>query len=1134
MRTIILNKDTLQLDTLSIDRSSIQFVNLSDTALCKIDPLTMQIIRRVKDTVFEIKIIYRVFPIDFRKKYFHKDIIKLEKDYFRPENPLNIVFGKEQNNRNSSFEQDGLTKNGSISRGILFGNNQDVVVNSSLNLQVSGRLTNDIQLSLAATDNNIPVQPDGNTQQLQEFDKVYIQLNDEHSKLIAGDFQIDRPKSYFMNFYKRMQGALVSNKTSVKLSDKKAGTLNTTLSGAVSKGRFARNIIQGTENNQGPYRLTGADRENFIIVLSGTEKVFIDGKLLARGQENDYVIDYNNAEVTFTAKNIITKDKRIIVEFQYAERNYARALYYASTEWVTVKSRLFLHFYQESDNKNRTLMQDLTDSNKVLLMSVGDTVASAVIPGYQLSEFNSLEVFYRKTDSVVNSVLYSNVFVYNTSPDSISYRVKFSFVGAGNGNYIQTQSSANGRVYKWVAPVGSVRQGDHEPVVQLVTPKKKQMVTAGMEHQLGKSGKISLEGVMTVEDKNTFSPYDARDDKGQGLKFSVNNRHLLIKGDSVGRKKLEINYAGGYEFVQKYFSPIERFRNVEFERDWNRELNGKINNDQHIINGSLGFSAGKLWSGIYNFNSFIEGNQYSGAKHALSSTFISGPARIVFNSSLLNTSGTSSSTQFYRHKSNASYKIKSIQFNYTDELENNFFRNGSLVSSRSYQFWEWEGSVSSVDTSTNSFKFFYRERKDMKAYTQALSDSAYAQNTGLQLYFNKNRNHVVRSSVTLRKMEFLGPNFLNNKPDNNLLGRIEYFPKIFRGFLQSSVYFESGYGLELKKEYSYIEVAAGQGQYFWNDYNGNGIKELNEFETAQFSDQAIYIRVWTPTKNYVRVNRDQFSYSMTLRPSVFRKKDSKAGMKFLSRIVTQTVYRADKKTQGEINWQRFSLLSSDTQDTLLTGMAYNFRQGFFFNQSDPVFGFDYTYTDNRNKQLLTNGFETRSLESSELRIRWNITRSWGIFQNATMGVKSNNSEFFVMRNYRINYYETETKIAFQPSTSFRLSFAYKHTNKLNPSVLINQKAVFHDAGIEIKYNQLGKGSISAKCNFIGIQYNDFQNTPVAFEMLNALKPGNNFTWNINYQQNLSNNLQISITYDGRQSPGNKMIHIGGAQVRAFF
>src|SRR4029077_7792438 len=110
------------------------------------------------------------------------------------------------------FQNDGLSKNGNISRGISFGNSQDVVVNSNLNLQVSGKLTPEIDMVMAATDNNIPFQADGTTAQLQEFDKVYIQLNNYNTKMIVGDYQLSRPQnSYFMNFYKRAQGFYLDN-----------------------------------------------------------------------------------------------------------------------------------------------------------------------------------------------------------------------------------------------------------------------------------------------------------------------------------------------------------------------------------------------------------------------------------------------------------------------------------------------------------------------------------------------------------------------------------------------------------------------------------------------------------------------------------------------------------------------------------------------------------------------------------------------------------------------------------------------------------------------------------------------------------------------------------------------------------
>src|SRR5690606_15485840 len=156
--------------------------------------------------------------------------------------------------RNHLFVSDGLNKNGNISRGISIGNNQDMVVNSNLNLQVSGKLSPEIDILMAATDNNIPFQADGTTAQLQEFDKVFIQLSNQNNRLIVGDYQLSRPEnSYFMNFYKRAQGFSAENSTKDTLGGKSV-KFKTGMAGAVSKGKFARQIFFGIENNQGPYR----------------------------------------------------------------------------------------------------------------------------------------------------------------------------------------------------------------------------------------------------------------------------------------------------------------------------------------------------------------------------------------------------------------------------------------------------------------------------------------------------------------------------------------------------------------------------------------------------------------------------------------------------------------------------------------------------------------------------------------------------------------------------------------------------------------------------------------------------------------------------------------------------------------
>ena len=482
----IVKKDTLFLDTLSLVPGTLNLFSKNEP----LDSNSYGINYPLKAIIFKrlptdpiVSVSYKTFPYNFEKTYYHKNTSVLTKDLSLPINPITLAFNGSSTG-NESFISDGLNKNGSISRGISFGNNQDVVVNSSLNLQVSGKLTSEIDLLLAATDDNIPFQADGTTAQLQEFDKVFIQLSNANTKLIVGDFQLQRPNSYFMNFYKRSQGAYLSNTYHDTTLNKKVITFKTQVSGAVSKGKFARNVIQGTENNQGPYRLKGADNEPYIIVLSGTERIYIDGKLLQRGQENDYMIDYNTAELTFTAKQIITKDKRIIAEFQYAERNYARSLYFFSEEIEAQKLKVRLNFFGEQDNKNKTLQQTLTEPQKLTLFNVGDSLSKAVSSGAELATFNTSDVFYWKKDTLVSAVIYQGIFLYSTNPDSAKYRVKYSYVGENAGNYVQTTTTANGKVYQWVAPIGGVLQGNYEPLIPLVTPKKKQIGRASCRERV--------------------------------------------------------------------------------------------------------------------------------------------------------------------------------------------------------------------------------------------------------------------------------------------------------------------------------------------------------------------------------------------------------------------------------------------------------------------------------------------------------------------------------------------------------------------------------------------------------------------------------------------------------------------------
>lgn len=1179
--------DTNQLDTLSLVPGSIKITTgngiVLDTSFYKINYAEgLLILNRssfVKNNIVAdtLNVSYKTFPYLFSAEVKHKDLSRIKPDLFGNINPFSYTI---ESKSDDIFKMEGLNKSGSISRGISFGNNQDMVVNSNLNLQLSGHLSNNIDILLAATDNNIPIQPEGNTQQLQEFDKVFIQLSNAQSKLIAGDFQLTRPNSYFMNFHKKAQGLSFSTtlKTTPPAPLKKGesnsaehqGIYKTSLSAAVSRGKFARNQIQGVESNQGPYRLRGAENEPFIIVLSGTEKVYIDGRLMDRGQENDYVIDYNTSEITFTAKQLITKDKRIVVEFQYSDKNYARSLVHFGNDFEKDKLKLHLNIYSEQDSKNQPLQQDLTPEQKKLLSDIGDTLSLAVTPSFDSVAFSNNEVLYQKKDTIIGAQSYT-IFIYSTNSDSAYYRVAFSNVGQGRGDYKQIASSANGKVFQWNVPVAGIKQGNYDAVILLITPKQKQMITAGVDYAFSKNTKLSIEAAGNNNDINTFSSKDSKDDIGYGLKINFDNTAPIFGKRKQNRSEEGRRESGvlserltpnsqltdttsgpltlltnlNYEYVQKYFSPIERYRSIEFERDWNR-LNVALVDDQHILGAAVQLAKKGTGSIGYKINALLEGNNYNANRQSAHLDLQQKGFYANYDGSLLGSASTIN-TDFYRHKSGVSQKIKWVRVGFKDEFEKNKFtlkKKDSLLSN-SYQFWEWQGYIQNSDTTKNRYGLNYKQRTDyaVKNFIAStnLNRSAFAESYGGFFETMQNPNSQLKVNVAYRKLQIVDSALTLQKPDNSLVSRIEYSFRLWKGLLYSNSFYEIGSGLEVKKQFSYIEVAAGQGVYTWIDYNSNGIKELNEFEVAAFSNTATYIKIFTPSLDYIKVYSNQFSEMLMLKPAALWA--SKTGIrKFISRFANQSAYRIDRKstendgstslTTGLV--KAYNPFLAETNDSSLITLNSSFRNTLFINQLNSVFGLDLTYQDVRNKILLVNGFDTRQNSYKEARLRWNISQQFWWDLSYKDGKKISRSQYFGTRDFSIVYYEAAPKLNYQPNTAFRITASFKYTDKNNNVEFGAQRATLQDYGMEIKYNILQKGSLNVKANFIQIKFKGTENTSLAFEMMDALQNGKNITWGLIYQRNLTNNLQLSLSYDGRKSEGSNTVHTGGAQVRAYF
>lgn len=1126
---IATNSDTIVLDTLSVVAASFKIIDTTLLATYELlDAKGLLVWKNRKKLPDSIQVSFETFPFLLSKQYYHKSLKQMQAASNNFANPYTFQY---QKNNNDIFKMEGLNRSGSITRGVTFGNNQDVVVNSNLNLQLSGKISESISIKAAIADDNIPIQPEGNTQQLQEFDKVYIQLNDEKSQLVAGDFVLNRPPSHFMNYFKRNQGG--SFNTTFKEGKNNSHTHSFDASAAVSKGKFSRNVIIGIEGNQGPYRLKGAENESFIIILSGSENVYIDGKLLQRGQENDYIIDYNTAQITFTAKRIITKDKRIVAEFQYVDRNYARSIVTFGHDFTTGKFQTRFHVYSEQDNKNKPVNLTLSDTQKEILRNVGDSINYALAPSIDTVDFSSIQVLYQEQDTIVNGITYAKIFVYSTNAERAIFRPSFSNVGQGNGNYININSSANGKVYQWVAPIDGVKQGSFEPLILLPTPKQRQMAIASTEYQINKNLKTGVELAISNYDVNTFSPIGNANNQGYGVKYFIDGK-TPIK-DSV--KGISLLTLGSYEMISKGFTQIERFRSVEFERDWNRSTT-LINDVQQIATLGLGIEKSKTYKALYKFNTFNELRNYNGQQHMLNSFYDKKGLKGTFDGSLLNSKSIENNTVFLRQKGgiSKSFNKKNIVLGLFEEQEKSTFKaleNDSLLT-QSFHYFEWQAYANNADSSKTTYELKYINRTDWHPKNNAFKLASVGQSYIFSTGFNPSPGSTFKNTSTYRVLDIKDTTLITQDADKSLVNRIEYSVRLLKGSIQLSTFYELGSGLEVKKEYSFIEVAPGQGSYTWKDYNENGIKELNEFEISVFSDQAKYVKVFTPTNEFVKTFNNQFNQLVNLNAPAKWGTQKKTLKKLISRFSNQTAYRIDRKTADSNLEDSFNPFNNLNFDSTLVSLNSNLRSTFYFNRLDPKFGLDYTYQEPRNRQLLTNGFESRSNKSNAIRFRYNITRIFQLSGEALQGLKTNKSEYFNTRDFNINYTELEPKFTYQPNVAFKLILSFKYVEKVNNYNDSNNVVLNNNYGAELRFNEAGKGSFSAKINYIKINYNSDANTPVAFEMLDGLVPGNNITWNVGYQRTLANNMQVNFNYDGRKTEGNKTIHTGGVSVRAFF
>ena len=1078
---------------------------------------------QVGDTV---TICYQTIPYSLNKTYSRKSLsdYKAENLYSTKQT---VTKNQPLDRREELFPTDNLQKSGSLSRGISFGNTQNVVVNSALNLQLEGRLGDDLNIRASITDQNVPFQPEGNTAQIQDFDNIYLELYNDKFSMKGGDVVFRNRESNFLRYYKNVQGGLLNTKYNIRSNSE----AETALGFSVAKGKFASIQLEVEEGVSGPYRILIPNSNDFIIIMANSEKVFLDGKQLQRGFNFDYVIDYNKAEIQFTSKVLITKFSRVRIDVEYSDQNYSRSVITGSHYQKVGKANFSFNYYSEKDNPNKPLNFNLDDDDKLLMRSIGDDLDKAIRESAQETPYNQDEVLYEQIDTLDLNSNTVQVFRYSVNPESTLYRVAFSDLGDGEGDYILTNSTANGRIYQWVSPVNDVSQGRYGPVSKIPAPNRKDMITLGGDVEVGKYEKIFTEIAFSKNDINLFSNIDAEDDDGFAVKGGFESRNRPIKF----LKQYHFSANADYEFDNEFFNPIDRFRYIEFDRDWNYDpVESDDSSSDHIATvgfkiekdglNKIGYQLVKRKRDIY-----VDGTQqYVDFSKGI------GKFQVVTDGFFLRNKTETLDSDWNRIHAEAFYNSKIFVPGYKLTIDENELRSlgTDSITGTSMNYREHLFFINSNDTLKTKFGLSYSLREDKSPVAGELKKGDESKTARFFINSTFNLNQRLNFLLTYRN----NTNFMTAgkpKDEETLIIRSDWYAGFFKRHIRSDLTYAIGNGRELKREFIFVQVPTGEGTHTWRDDNEDGIQDLSEFYIAINPDEKNYIKIFVPTNEYVFAYENNFNYRLIFEmPRNWKK--SQGIKKIISRISSTSSWNIIKRITNPDLAARILPFYNDIPDEDILSLKESIRSRIFYNRSNPGFGLDFGYFRSSNKQLLSQGFEGRNREEYTANVRLNLTKTYNIKLLYLRGNSASNSDFLQNRIYALDRQKIMPEIAWQPSANLRLSVLYGYSTKINTDGELGEKAKINEILGNLRISKASNLSLDAFIKYSDIEYNGDSNTPVAYEMLEALQPGQNYSWSMILQKKILMGLQLSVSYEGRKSEGNDAIHTGRMQVSALF
>ncbi|MCF7825264.1 MAG: hypothetical protein K9N29_01320 [Candidatus Marinimicrobia bacterium] len=939
-----------------------------------------------------------------------------------------------------SIQENGLAAAGSITRGIQVSSNSSVSLQSSMYLIIKGNLNDDYTVQGVLTDKTSPLQPIGNTRRLNDFERVLVQIDGPALNASIGDIDLRLRNGKFGKVDRSIEGI------SVQTHSRYGGS-----GGALgfSYGQYHLLQIQGKNGKQGPYRLSGKNGEKFIIILAGSEKIKLDDHLLIRGEDEDYIIDYNAAEIHFTQQNILSENSRISVEFEYvpdiylASYSFGKRLISGEVSFGNRNdSPLFISAAWQDirDDQNNPLGNVEADELRQIFSELGNATSTA--------EISSI---VRDTLGGSYNMSANGILVYQGAEQG-DYTVDFNFVGLDRGQYRKEQNALE--PYFIFDP----QFGEYLPSQLYVAPQSLSVFSLS-----GHAQKKGLDAIFDLGISQDTKNLYARSNKGPNkLAWDIN----------AGLKRPIYEIRLGDKYYESGFISHDALESLEYYRQWH--LNPRKSEEEHL-------SYGHLRLGEQNY-----------VKTSISQMERSG----VIKGQQLHIDGKSNPAA----PVHANYAAVLTRFDSTISQNHNFesaYTRGKLTTGLHL---ELEDGSSSAYYSTND----HLTSGLMTSYEYSDAHKIILKYDRRLDYRNLQANQTFLNSKNVgnwtdQRQDWIGEyqfaNFMNSQGLLNMKYREHLsdsgaVKKYYLGnarvggqILGDRLTFQEEYQLDEehipKYDYHYIEVDTGYGDYSFDP----AINDYIPLSGGRFVQQRIFSDREEQVRKYD--NKTRLEYSS----EDFGNLDKiaiKSRFAYESRLKREVQSNTDIQSQSLIG---FNLDFQTGQSSLLTKLGYS---GKITRNSSTLYNYG-----NEDNHFTSHGLDGEFLWNPN-----NYSKMGAVFESRERKLEYNllAHEHWTSSRPFINH-----SIKISPQQKLDLNFQYSLVSDKQNEKAYSEIYVLTKHSLRIRR----RGRIDQQLSLSNIQA-DVQAVP--YSVFSGRQPGDNWKYSLNSRYIFSSMFQISMNY----------------------